>query len=110
MRFTLFIYLISMPFINGFAQQIWIKGVVIDSVTRKPIDYSQLTVLKKNTSQIVDISYTNEQGEFAIALQKKGVFMLKASMLNYISTEQLLLIDDNSDQTIISNFELVQMN
>ncbi|MBP7274067.1 MAG: hypothetical protein KA974_09505 [Saprospiraceae bacterium] len=108
MRFTLFIYLISMPFINGFAQQIWIKGVVIDSVTRKPIDYSQLTVLKKNTSQIVDISYTNEQGEFAIALQKKGVFMLKASMLNYISTEQLLLIDDNSDQTIISNFELVQ--
>jgi hypothetical protein len=67
--FTKCLFLVSLlllPLGNLFAQYT-IKGIVIDSVTRKPLEYANVVNMTENS-----VVYTNAQGQFELIINSKA--------------------------------------
>jgi outer membrane receptor protein involved in Fe transport len=60
-----------------------ISGTVIDSATKKPVDYATVSVLDQNTSKVISGSLADANGQFAIGRLAAGTYSLKISFVGY---------------------------
>ncbi|OOQ57495.1 hypothetical protein BC343_14425 [Mucilaginibacter pedocola] len=60
-----------------------ISGVVIDSVTRKPLDYATVSVYKAGVTAPVSGSLTDAKGAFKITNLQPGEYRVQATFLGY---------------------------
>lgn len=60
-----------------------IRGKVIDSSTKKPIDYANITVFNKKDSAIVNGAVSDENGNFLIKGIVQGNYYSKISFIGY---------------------------
>lgn len=75
----LFAFLISL---STMAQNYLIKGNVIDKATSKTLQDATVQVMKRDSS-FVNGTKTNNNGEFSIALNQKGGYLLKISYIGF---------------------------
>jgi hypothetical protein len=79
----------------GHSQNIQMSGLIIDSQTKKPIDFVNLGILNKNEGTV-----SNENGEFSIEISKKYINdSLTISHINYHSVK--IAIKNTKNNTII---------
>ena len=70
-----------------------VTGKVIDSGTKQPIDFANISVIKgpsddnQSTKEIVTGTITDEKGDFAIEL-KDGKYMIIVSFMGYIEQKR----------------------
>ncbi len=60
-----------------------ISGIVIDSVTREPIEYAIVELLNKSNDKQVNGIITDENGRFKLVDIKTGKYKLKVSFIGY---------------------------
>ncbi len=75
-------------YLNSFAQQAntepsggTIKGIVIDTKTKKPLDYANIVLLKGNSNYAMILS--DDEGEFIFKNLPEGSYTIKASYNGY---------------------------
>lgn len=60
-----------------------IKGTVIDSVTKQPVEYAAVSAIAMRDSSIAGGMVTDEKGEFKIDKLKPGRYFLKIKFIGY---------------------------
>ncbi|MCX7697106.1 MAG: TonB-dependent receptor family protein [Bacteroidales bacterium] len=60
-----------------------LKGVVLDSLSKKPIEYCMVSVFLLKDSSLVTGGITNENGQFNITVPRPGKFRITFSFLGY---------------------------
>lgn len=83
---------------HGFSQ-FKIKGRIIDSLTKEPVDYASISVYQSSARSLVDGKLTNSRGHFAFDKLNAGSFYLKIDFLGYQTkvVAGLLLNDANKE-------------
>lgn len=99
-RFSILLLLLSF---SGFAQQKGdsiIKGYVLDSANRKPIEYAAIAANDIATGKTVGGAITDAKGYFKVEGLKAGKYELEIDFVGYrlITTENLTI---SSDKTVI---------
>jgi ferric enterobactin receptor len=62
-----------------------IAGILIDSVTKKPVEFATVVVFEPKTNKQIDGTITDETGEFKFSEIKLGTYDLQISFLGYSS-------------------------
>lgn len=60
-----------------------IKGILIDSLTKKPVEFASLALVDTRTNNPVDGTTTDEKGEFNMSKVASGNFKILISFLGY---------------------------
>jgi outer membrane receptor protein involved in Fe transport len=60
-----------------------ITGVVLDSVSGKPVDYATVTIIDQASGKIISGSLTSTDGKFSIGKLNAGTYRIKVSFLSY---------------------------
>jgi len=60
-----------------------IDGVVLDSISKEPIEYAQVALLKSQDSSVVASIYTGEGGAFVMEQLPLGKYIVKVSNLGF---------------------------
>lgn len=68
---------------SGFAFQGTIKGIVVDSLTQKPVEYAAVSVLQVRDSSIAGGMVTDETGQFIIEQLKPGRYIVRIKFIGY---------------------------
>jgi hypothetical protein len=63
-----------------------IKGFIYDRVTRKPIEYANIAVLKKQDSSLVTGTISSPDGKFLMEQFEPGMYFIKISFIGYRDT------------------------
>ena len=64
-----------------------IKGVVLDSITGRPVEFATIAVYKSDDQSLVDGAITGETGMFKIHKLAPGVYDLKITFIGYNTKE-----------------------
>ena len=88
---------------NSVYSQTIIKGVVSD-LENKPIPYVNIT-LKDSLSSIVSYTYSLENGNYSLSLEKSGKFNLSFSSMGY-KTKMIALVLKKNKSEIVKNISL----
>ena len=86
LKTTIFFFILSFHVYNSFGQVnggYEITGVVVDSVSKQPIEYASVAVYKKKDSLLISGSITNLKGEFVIKGVPPGKYVLKSTFIGY---------------------------
>jgi ferric enterobactin receptor len=67
----------------GRAQNITLKGILIDEQTRQPLEYASMALLKKTDSTVVGGVLTRPNGSFEISKLQIGRYVLKIAYIGY---------------------------
>lgn len=62
-----------------------ITGTVIDSTSRKPVDYATVTVLDQATGKIISGLLADVKGQFTIGRLAAGTYQLKITFVGYVT-------------------------
>lgn len=95
--FILFFLLYAQP--GGNSSFAWIlKGVVKDSLTKKPIEYCMISIFSMRDSSLITGGVTNENGQFSITVPRPGKFRVVLSFLGYATktVAPVQFLPDNS--------------
>lgn len=68
---------------SGFNFNGVISGVVIDSVTKKPVEYAAVTAIAMRDTSIAGGNITDENGKFSIDKLKPGRYLLRIKFIGY---------------------------
>lgn len=60
-----------------------IDGIILDTLSKKPVDYATVALLVKSSNQVIDGSVTDEKGVFEIKNIKAGDYILEYTFLGY---------------------------
>jgi outer membrane receptor protein involved in Fe transport len=63
-----------------------IKGEVVDSLTKQPINYATVSVLNPKDSTVIDGSITKANGKFEISGLPNGEYLVKSSFVGFKNT------------------------
>lgn len=95
-------------FFNVSFSQIFLKGVITDSVTKAPVDYLLVAVFQYKTDKIVTYAFTSPTGEYKLTLPySNGVFTLKARSLDYQEYIQDLVLSEARSKEIVLSFQVI---
>jgi hypothetical protein len=72
-----------------------VKGIVIDTLIKKPVASATITILKKSDSSLVSFTITDPDGRFDMTGIAKGSYQLLITHVNYHSTSRDFVLDDN---------------
>jgi len=83
----LYLFLLIISSLAGFAQSPpgagSIKGLVLDGLSEKPVDYASISVFADTGSLPLNGAVTNENGQFIISGLKPGTYHLITDFINY---------------------------
>lgn len=60
-----------------------LSGTLVDSATREPLDYVNVTLLTVSDSQFVKGAISDEKGRFTISMLPEGEYLFRASYVGY---------------------------
>lgn len=60
-----------------------IDGVILDSISKEPIEYVQIALLKSQDSSVVASIYSNENGSFVLEQLPLGKYIVKVSNIGF---------------------------
>lgn len=87
---TIYKHLFSCLFVALFTQQLsaqntspfQLKGIVVDSLTRKPIEFATISILDKDR-KVIALTYSDENGVFKSSDVRAGYFSLSMTFVGY---------------------------
>lgn len=91
-RFRLLLLLIPIVFISILSKaqtpglskgSASIQGNIIDTLTKKPLEYATISLLNAKTNQVIDGAVTDGQGEFTINNLAAGSYQLQMDFIGY---------------------------
>lgn len=104
LKFLLYFFLF-LNSINAFSQGVVgkgrIAGRVIDSLSKKPIEYATISLIKKENKKIVNGSLADEKGAFKIENVDEGIYTLSIFFIGY-ATKEIKEIDINKNHLEIA--------
>lgn len=68
-----------------------ISGILLDSVTSKPVEYATVALLNAKTGKPIDGTTSDDKGHFALTKLAPGDYRLQYSFIGYKSIESALL-------------------
>lgn len=74
-----------------------IFGVVIDSITSKPVEFANIVLYRKSDNQLIDGTATDEKGKFTLENVSNGVYKIELSFLGF-NTKYLTNITIDKEQ------------
>lgn len=90
---------------NAASQQM-LTGNIVDSVSNEPIPYVSVLVKSIKEAYILNYSFTDEQGNYAIQLPEEvDSFQIETSIMTYLSKSEIL-ITGKGQQNYTLNFNL----
>jgi outer membrane receptor protein involved in Fe transport len=60
-----------------------VTGTIIDSASRKPVDYATVSIIDQNTGKVVSGSIADAKGQFTAGRLPTGTYRLKISFIGY---------------------------
>lgn len=103
--FTLIITLISIA--RLYAQtSANITGIVIDSITRKPLDYASVALLNQTDKKVINGMQTGITGQFRFSSLPPGKYILKVGFVGYQNYEQQNIILGDGQNLDLGNIRL----
>jgi ferric enterobactin receptor len=74
-----------------------ISGIVLDSLSKQPIEYSTISLFEDGITKAVNGSLSNAQGKFKLGLEKTGYFDILVESIGYVPFSiHHILIDKSS--------------
>ena len=89
MKTLYFLFILVLPFsfikaeVNPPAANAHITGTLLDSATKKPIDYASVSLLSQSSGKILTGTLTADGGKFDFPNLTAGTYQLKISFLSY---------------------------
>src|SRR5258707_4391495 len=74
-------------------------GVVIDSLTQKPVEFANVTILDPSNNRPINGAVCDENGKFLIEKADKGKFLVVISFVGYNTRKLSISIPENSVET-----------
>ena len=68
------------------SKKIKIKGIIIEKVSKQPLQYATITLLNTKNSKEITGAITNAKGEFEVDINP-GIYNIKAEFISFKSTE-----------------------
>ncbi|WP_149242044.1 TonB-dependent receptor domain-containing protein [Dyadobacter sp. 32] len=91
-----------------------IKGVLVDSLTKKPVEFASLALVDIKTNNPIDGTTTDEKGAFSLTKVASGTFHIMISFIGYkTKTIKDIKIDRKTELdlgSIILSPDVVQLN
>lgn len=80
-----------------------IKGVVIDSVTQKPVEFANVALTKTDSSTPIDGAVCDVKGEFILRRVAPGNYNLLISFIGFDTRTVRVTIEDKKDNVNLGN-------
>ncbi len=78
-----------------------VKGMITDSLDRKPIEFVTINLLDATSNKSVGATYTNDKGLFELSISKKGEYKIELILVGYYpKAVPLTITDENPVVTI----------
>ncbi len=75
-----------------------VSGILIDSTTRKPVEFATIALLDPNTNKPLDGTTSDDKGKFSLNKLPAGVFRLEYSFIGYKNRRTgLITIEKGTD-------------
>ncbi|WP_310589734.1 TonB-dependent receptor domain-containing protein [Dyadobacter psychrotolerans] len=91
-----------------------IKGILIDSVSKKPVEFAALSLVDIKTNNPIDGTTTDEKGEFTLTKVASGNFKILISFIGYkTKTINNIKIDKKTELdlgSVMLSGDVVQLN
>ena len=86
---------------------ITLKGIVSDSLTKKPMGFATVTLLNMKDSSAITGGLTNIKGEFNIPNVRTGKYSLRIGFMGYKSIINPLVVKSGIKELIVGPFSLI---
>lgn len=91
-----------------------IKGILVDSVSRKPVEFAALSLVDVKTNTPIDGTTSDEKGEFVLTKVASGNFKILISFIGYkTKTINNIKVDRKTDMdlgSVLLTADVVQLN
>lgn len=94
-RKILFVLLLVASALTASAQECRLTGSVIDKDTKEKMEQTTVQLLRKDSSYVAG-TVTDDRGEFALKVDRKGAYILKISSVGYDNTYRNVNVTDPS--------------
>lgn len=94
-RKILFVLLLVVSALTASAQECRLTGSVIDKDTKEKMEQTTVQLLRKDRSYVAG-TVTDDRGEFALKVDRKGAYILKISSVGYDNTYRNVHVTDSS--------------
>ena len=88
------------------AQTFVVSGQVVDSKTRKPIEFATVQLLNSSNKMVTGMN-TDAKGRFVLKTKAAGKYTAKASYVTYKSMEKSVTLSAERDSVDLGLYELV---
>ena len=105
MKYIYFLLFLSIYFCS-YSQKI-IYGTVLN-LKNEPLRAANV-VLKNENNELIDYTFTNEIGQFHIAISKLGVFNIEVNSLGYYQKTKNITIKKDDEKTIVNVILLIDV-
>ena len=92
-RKILFVLMLVVSALTASAQECRITGSVIDKDTKEKMEQTTVQLLRKDSSYVAG-TVTDDRGEFALKVDRKGAYILKISSVGYDNTYRNVHVTD----------------
>lgn len=103
---TLFLTLCLGPFLLQAQDLAKISGIVVDSVSSRPIDFASVTLMNQQTNQVIKGGQTDDDGKFIFSGIPAGTYLLRASFVGYDAYEKRSLRVTGTQTLALGNLKL----
>lgn len=104
--YTFLLWVVFLLFHSLSCAQVYCKGIVRDIVDDAPLDHVSV-LIKDSLENIIQYGFTNEKGEYEIALKSEGHFLVMVNKVGYFE-EQKKLTTSSDKKNYILNFYLAE--
>ena len=73
----------------AFSQEGKLSGQVMDSLTRKPIEYAAVSLIDSSTGKTITGAVTDNAGSFSISISNSGTFIVLTEAIGYVPVRRL---------------------
>lgn len=116
LKFAITFVLLCTAFINfaqtrPLAKKIKITGIVVEKVSKQPLEYATITFINPKNSKSVTGGITNPKGEFDVEINA-GIYDIKIDFISFKPTviKQKSLLENTNLGQIVLNEDATQLN
>jgi outer membrane receptor protein involved in Fe transport len=102
------LFLLLFVFITSFSiaqKSSTLSGVVIDSLTQKPVEFANVSILDVTTNKPVNGAMCDQDGKFSISKMDRGTYQVVISFVGY-GTKKILASFDKTNNLLLGSIVL----